>query len=587
MILTKEETILLNTLIYMNADSQNDNVWPLCALQKYEGQTVLEWINKVDYDALMDNKMYDASMTGREWKNVIEAVKANDKLMGLTIKTTHVDNSPGGGQGFSALFIDENDREAIIAFRGTQGADEWYDNFVGGNVVETPDQQNALEWYQNIYNEYDLGSYGTITVSGHSKGGNKSKYITIKDDTVDRCFSIDGQGFSDKFYIENSYQIAKNQKKIQNHNIDYDPVNLLLNDIGDKTFYVGQEIDGYMENHAPNSFFKFDDNGNYEMIVNPNGQSLELQEMDKFLNGFLRSLDDSNRTQTLDMIGRLVKTLKSDDFEPSAQSIIDLICENLLSDEYRDDLAYLLAYTIKYEQVHPEFAGSIKSVLDHFGMEGASDVLTFICDLLNIDVNVLGLNITFDGIYDILCNGAKLIPDLVADVKITKICLSLLPTGIIISPQKLKELFLLLGMINQDLKVIRLNENGKDIWVGSLPPEGLTDPFVTCSDESERFDSTVGSYFMCDLSGMRDESAIIIDYAKQIQNHIGKLRAASSAISISDKSNENIKESLAEVCDELSFDVDTLKQMGIMLDTISDMYEKADLAVVNNASWRC
>ena len=66
MILTKEETILLNTLIYMNADSQNDNVWPLCALQKYEGQTVLEWINKVDYDALMDNKMYDASMTGRE-----------------------------------------------------------------------------------------------------------------------------------------------------------------------------------------------------------------------------------------------------------------------------------------------------------------------------------------------------------------------------------------------------------------------------------------------------------------------------------------------------------------------------------------
>ena len=278
--LSSEETILLNTLMYMNADSLNDNIWPLCNPQKYEGKTISDWIEKVDYRNIIDDEMYDASMTGREWKNVINAVKQDDTLMNMKIMTTHIDNAEGGGEGFSALFVDERNSEAVVAFRGTQGPDEWYDNFVGGNVVETPEQRNALEWYKDIYNTYNLESYGTVTVSGHSKGGNKSKFITIMDDTVDRCVSIDGQGFSDKFYLENSYQIAKNQDKIQNHNIDYDPVNLMLNDIGDKTYYVGQGIDGYMENHAPNSFLKFDDNGSYEMIVNQSGQSREMQEVD-------------------------------------------------------------------------------------------------------------------------------------------------------------------------------------------------------------------------------------------------------------------------------------------------------------------
>jgi hypothetical protein len=585
--LSSEETILLNTLMYMNADSLNDNIWPLCNPQKYEGKTISDWIEKVDYRNIIDDEMYDASMTGREWKNVINAVKQDDTLMNMKIMTTHIDNAEGGGEGFSALFVDERNSEAIVAFRGTQGPDEWYDNFVGGNVVETPEQRNALEWYKDIYNTYNLESYGTVTVSGHSKGGNKSKFITIMDDTVDRCVSIDGQGFSDKFYLENSYQIAKNQDKIQNHNIDYDPVNLMLNDIGDKTYYVGQGIDGYMENHAPNSFLKFDDNGSYEMVVNQSGQSREMQEVDIFLNGFLRSLDDSGRTQTLDMIGDFVRELKRDEFVPSVPNVIDLICNSLLSDEHSADLAYLLAYTIKYEQAHLEFTGSINSVLNHFGMEDAASAFILICGLLNLDINVLGMHITFDGLYGVICNGVETIPDFILDTEFAKICLKLFPLGIKITPQRFKDLLSMLGMVKQDLKKIKLNENGKDIWVGSLPPVVLTDPFVICSNEPGWSDSAGGSYFFCNLPGMRAESDNIIGYAKVLQNHIAKLRATSSAISLSDSSNESIKSSLAVICDELSNETESLKQLGIMLRTISDMYEKTDLDIVKNVSRSC
>ena len=38
-----------------------------------------------------------------------------------------------------------------------------------------------------------------LTVSGHSKGGNRAQYVKILTDQVDRCVSFDGQGFSSEF----------------------------------------------------------------------------------------------------------------------------------------------------------------------------------------------------------------------------------------------------------------------------------------------------------------------------------------------------------------------------------------------------
>ena len=53
-------------------------------------------------------------------------------------------------------------------------------------------------------------------------------YIAILDDSVDRCVSFDGQGFSDEFYEKYADQIAHNKNKIVNCSAESDYVNFLL-----------------------------------------------------------------------------------------------------------------------------------------------------------------------------------------------------------------------------------------------------------------------------------------------------------------------------------------------------------------------
>ena len=230
MALTTEQVLLLNNLMYMSGDGD-----PLYAASAYEGQTIESWLNSIDTNSLVSDKNYGSYMNGDDWNNIIEAVKSDDTLMNMTVKTTHTDWDTGGGGGYSAVFVSENSGEAVVAFRGT-ASNEWKDNFTGGNVTDTAQQKNALSWYKEVYEEYGLDSYD-VTVTGHSKGGNKSKYIALLDDTVDHCVSFDGQGFSDKFMAQYKDQIAARQNVIENHNVDYDYVNLLLNDVGETTFY--------------------------------------------------------------------------------------------------------------------------------------------------------------------------------------------------------------------------------------------------------------------------------------------------------------------------------------------------------------
>ena len=90
-----------------------------------------------------------------------------------------------------------------------------------------------------------------------------------------KCVSFDGQGFSDEFVQQYGDEIAMRQHKIHNHNVDYDYVNLLLNEVGEITYYHGQDIGegGFLENHCPNTLMKFQDSGSFTMEVNPNGQA--------------------------------------------------------------------------------------------------------------------------------------------------------------------------------------------------------------------------------------------------------------------------------------------------------------------------
>ncbi|MBQ7794101.1 MAG: DUF2974 domain-containing protein [Clostridia bacterium] len=120
--------------------------------------------------------------------------------------------------GLTACSFTKPNGGVSVIFRGT-GSGEWIDNGEGLSGIPeentyitydrfgqekrtiikkdyaTDQQTEALNWFNRIAAE-NAWRNNSITVSGHSKGGNKAQFIAIHSDLVKDCFSFDGQGFS-------------------------------------------------------------------------------------------------------------------------------------------------------------------------------------------------------------------------------------------------------------------------------------------------------------------------------------------------------------------------------------------------------
>ena len=160
MALTTEQLLILNNLMYMG------NSGSLSPVTAHEDQTVGEWLGSIDQSQIVGSDL----TTQQEWQDIINAALADPTISNMTIATTNVDRADGGGGGVSALFVSEATGDAVVTFCGT-ASEEWKDDFLGGNMTDTPQQQNALDWYQSIYESEGLDQY-ELTVTGHSKGGN-------------------------------------------------------------------------------------------------------------------------------------------------------------------------------------------------------------------------------------------------------------------------------------------------------------------------------------------------------------------------------------------------------------------------------
>ena len=230
--LTENELILLDNLVYLKMDDKYIN----------GGYAVSDIINeftknpKLLDESKNDKGKYPGMMSKGEWKRIIKNISNNPKLMNL-----HVAKIKETKSGMKAMVLvgDKKDiTSATVIFRGTTCDDEWMDNAKGGFMADTPGQIEALEFINNISKYY---GYKNMTVSGHSKGGNRSQYVALLSDNIDRCISIDGQGFSPEFKAKYAKQIAKNKRKCINIAYRYDYVNHLLHDTVN-TIYVGNDI---------------------------------------------------------------------------------------------------------------------------------------------------------------------------------------------------------------------------------------------------------------------------------------------------------------------------------------------------------
>lgn len=359
-LLTTEELLLLELLTYY-VESDGKTIYNS---GKYKPEmTVEDYLIQNRDDYTDDSIDYGSGMSMHDMEQIRDAILVNEEfktIRNMKIMELHTDTAEGGGEGKSILFVSDETGEAVVAFRGTE-KDEWVDNFYGGGAtsakdgVSTPQQENALAWYKEIYKEYGLEDY-YVTLTGHSKGDNKATYTAILDDTVDRCVGYDGQGMSDEFMWVYAEEIVARQGCIEHHNVNYDFVNPLLNVIGKSTYYEGQNVDSFVENHSPNSLLKFGENGKVTMANVADGRPYEMEVLDRFLNSFLRSLDKEDKQVFLALIGDVAHGfVYKEDRE---------YFENLLSRKENEEVvAYFFDYLGQYHMGHPELIESVKTYL--------------------------------------------------------------------------------------------------------------------------------------------------------------------------------------------------------------------------------
>lgn len=210
----------------------------------------------------------DCAMSSSEWNKSLHLIMENPNLTALKILA--YTNQPENGL-VAYCFSDLDPDSGIIAFRGTTGIG-WVDNIKGGFLTDTPQQLKALEFFHIVDAAYGFKEY---TLTGHSKGGNNSQYITIVEgDKIKRCVTFNSQGFSAEFIRKYAKAISENQAKIIAYESAWDVVNILLNSIAGKRIVVGGESKLPHHNHPPNR------------LLDPRGEIRKLDMRHPFYTGF-------------------------------------------------------------------------------------------------------------------------------------------------------------------------------------------------------------------------------------------------------------------------------------------------------------
>lgn len=445
---TTEELLLFENLTYLD-----DNP-PFRTVIGSDNMTLKDFLDSFDLSIVDDDKDYASFITGKDWKNIFDTIYRHPRMLEAIILESHLDMAYGGGLGLSVVFLNKKDKEAVVAFRGT-ATNEWTDDFLGANQIDSLQQINCLEWYKMIYNKLNLEDY-YINVIGHSKGGNKAKYITILNETVDKCTSFDGQGFSDKFIEHYKKEIIKRQNVIENHNIDYDFVNILMNDVGKKFFYYGYDYGrgGFAESHAPNTFFDFSEPGKCKMCINPNGQAKEMQVLDQFINSMIRSAyNDEDRSQNNMLVGTLVeKAFSIGAKEVSPEEFITILCD--MVGENQNNTSYLLSYVIKYAKQNKQFLEALKSVMTYFKADSAVKTIDMLADL----VNSKKLNAILSISNFLIVHVNKIVVKKIKSIAKKKYDIDL-------TDDQIRKVLQIISMIKETLKTLEINFDGSDLVI--------------------------------------------------------------------------------------------------------------------------
>lgn len=369
--LSDEELLFLSNLMHIKNEKPFSEIWK----EKYVGKeginigTLLEDIdiNKLATDYA--DTIFDGEISGAEWAQMIIAIRQNETLCSLQLEDLERDDK----KALSVCLKDPETNQRYVVFRGT-AAGEWPDNFEGGYLADTEQQRRALAFINRQQGEH-------ITVVGHSKGGNKAKYVAILSEKVDRCVSFDGQGFSQAFWKKYGPQIEKNKHKITCYALDFDFVNILLTDIfGEKNYVKGYGIDNFFQNHSPNSLFhmwiyKGENKLRMGYAFDLCEQSEEMQELHNFINYIVNTGDSKEVKSLMDFLGNIVNFTMGKQPPDYTQSYpAGELRKYLLNTDNAKELGTLIAYLIQYDNDGNNIIGVIEDLLWEYDLAGNSGI---------------------------------------------------------------------------------------------------------------------------------------------------------------------------------------------------------------------
>ncbi len=304
MAFTADQLLLLNTLSYLSID----NVY-----KPQEGMTVAEFIAPILASEDTLASLAGDAQTAGDIVHTLNRIRNDPSLMEMEF--SHVSQSEGGANRF-VLTTPEGAgaREAVVVLEGTTGGGEWRDDALGGAATDQADgvstevQVKTQEWYRSDEVQQILNDCDHVTVTGHSKGGNEAKYLTVLNDDIDACVSFDGQGFSDEFMNRYRDQIARRQDIIDNYSNADDFVNVLLNDIGRRHYIQGTPQEQFYYAHSLFTLVHAEPLSSMETEQNP-----VMDEFGKILTGYLRTLNPKDRALFAKMLGELLADLAGGD----------------------------------------------------------------------------------------------------------------------------------------------------------------------------------------------------------------------------------------------------------------------------------
>lgn len=253
-----------------------------------------------------------------------------------------------------------NGDDAVVVFWGTTGGEEWYDNVKAAgdyflkNDIEDEEFGSVYQEEASEYIKKMSETYKNITVTGHSKGGNKAQYVALMSDNVDRCVSFDGQGFSKDFVERYAEEIERNKGKITNISAEKDIVNGLLISIAGTKLYVDtsnvpeEYTKNFFHYHKPNILL--DVNGELR-----NTEGVEPSPLTGFINEYTVYLscieNDDQREKAIEFAAQIAAiAMTGMDSKDEMDQTIDTLLDMLKDTNNTEAISIFLAYTFEFAE---------------------------------------------------------------------------------------------------------------------------------------------------------------------------------------------------------------------------------------------